>query len=150
MYVTGTAAIPQRRCVAVELLNPSSPHVQYLRSRFGRRLCVSSKPAGGYPTAGVGCLPAEASTERIVVPDVVGLAPDEAARRIEKAKLRTCNASTAAPSRYAAANALRVIRQCPAAGAQVTLGAVVFTFSRGFLPGGFVIRQSADDGTPCE
>ncbi len=113
----------ERRCVALQLLNPSRANISFLREQYGPGLCPNRRPAGGYAETAVGCAVSAPKRDAAVVtvPYVRGLPPHLAAKRMRAAGLTACY-TTSRPGRYDAANVLRVMSQCPRAG---TPGAAV-------------------------
>jgi hypothetical protein len=147
IYVTSSGVDGEgaRRCVHVSLLNPTSANRAFVRARYGPGVCPDRQPAGAYAVAGVGCGAAKPKPDAktVTVPDVRGLPPYLAVRRLQDLGLSTCNDSGPnPPSRYAAENVLRVRTQDPPAGTTVQLPRIFALQSVGYLPGGFRMTAS--------
>ncbi|MDO9394915.1 MAG: PASTA domain-containing protein [Herbiconiux sp.] len=136
-----------RRCVRVDLLNPSKVNITYLRSHYVRLICPSRKPAGGYAQTAMGCVPKPPPSDApaVTVPDLTGLQPYRAARTLRAAgfAFSGCATTTQRPSRYSYENVLSVTEQRPAAGTVLPQGTAVGFSSRGILPGGFTVFGGA-------
>jgi hypothetical protein len=134
-------------CVRVDLLNPSEANITYLRSLYGRMICPSRKPAGGYAQTAMACVPTPPpdGAPAATVPDLTGLQPYRAARRLRASgfAFSGCATSTKRPGRYSYENVLSVVQQSPAAGAVVPRGTAVGFTSRGILPGCFTVYGGA-------
>ncbi len=140
----------ERRCVELQLLNPSRANISFLREQYGPGLCPNRRPAGGYARASVGCgVPAPKRDAPVVtVPDVRGLPPHLAAKRLRATGLTACG-TPPRPGRYDAANVLRVMSQCPRAGTRVRRPALFALASAGYLAGGFRFTERAGADEAC-
>jgi hypothetical protein len=127
---------------------------EHLSRQFGDEVCVSSTPIGPSVDADT-CVTAPRSKALVNVPDLVGLSPMAADKRVRAAGLRLggCAGATPArrPDRYSPDNALLVTEQCPRAGAVAPKGFGVAVRSEGRLPGGFRVVGTTDYGNarPC-
>ncbi len=150
IFVTASSIEEERRCVELQLLNPSRANISFLREQYGPGLCPSRRPAGGYAETAVGCGVSAPKRDApvVTVPYVRGLPPHLAAKRMRAAGLTACD-TTPRPGRYDAANVLRVLSQCPRAGTRVRRPALFALASAGYLAGGFRITERAGASEAC-
>lgn len=138
IFVTGTSVDGQgdETCLRIRLLNPTQPNRDWLRSRYGKHVCVEDAP-GAYVSTDDRCPVVEGRT--VEVPDLRGMTAYGAARRLGRLGLTIgCHGRFAegdppyAPDRTLVVEAM-CEREAPAGGS-------VSLRLRGYLPGGFVYR----------
>ncbi len=144
IFVTSTSVASQKgkRCVKVEMLNPTEPNRAWLRDAFGEHVCPSARPMA-YPVPADRC--ARADGEMVAVPDVRGMPAYQAAERLRAVGLTIgCHQQfVGRVSRYAPEHLLYVEKMCDR---NVPKGSAIHLRLRAQLPGGF--EWLADDCEP--
>ncbi|WP_027004831.1 hypothetical protein [Conexibacter woesei] len=149
IYVTATGQAAT--CVAVEVVNPTAPNLDYLRRRYGRGICFDRSYGPAHFCAGA-TTPPPGRTR--VVPDLRDLGIRTATRRavaagfsytLDCAGFGTRKVSH--PRRGSLASVARVSAQCPLPGTRAPVNAPITLEAVAILPGRFTYTFSAFEAT---